>query len=146
MCRSPSPLYYLELAKQRLTEGDAQGALEAAEAAVDRSDGHTQYLRMLGGICIRLGYHRKAAEAYEQLLAAFDRGYPVEAHQRGEVLERLGHLYISLQRYGEAVAIYERLVKTVDRPYSGSDWRSLSCSLPDGAGFHEEAEAVVGFG
>jgi len=115
---SSSPLYYLELAKQRLTEGDAQGALEAAEAAVDRSDGHPQYLRMLGGICIRLGYHRKAAEAYEQLLAAFDRGYPAEAHQRGEVLERLGHLYISLQRYGEAVAIYERLVNTVDRPYS----------------------------
>jgi tetratricopeptide (TPR) repeat protein len=115
---SSSPLYYLELAKQRLTDGDAQGALEAAEAAVDRSDGHPQYLRMLGGICIRLGYHRKAAEAYEQLLAAFDRGYPAEGHQRAEVLERLGHLYISLQRYGEAVAIYERLVNTVDRPYS----------------------------
>ena len=61
---SSSPLYYLELAKQRLADGDAQGALEATEAAVDRSDGHPQYLRMLGGICLRLGYHRKAAEAY----------------------------------------------------------------------------------
>jgi eukaryotic-like serine/threonine-protein kinase len=115
---SSSPLYYLELAKQRLAEDDAQGALEAAEAAVDRSDGHPQYLRMLGGICVRLGYHRKAAEAYEQLLAAFDRGYPVEGHQRREVLERLGQLYINLQRYGEAVEVHERLVEAVDRPYS----------------------------
>lgn len=115
---SSSPLYYLELAKERLAEGDAQGALEAVEAAVDRSDSHPQYLRMLGGICMRLGYQRKAAEAYEQLLAAFDRGYPVEGHQRREVLERLGQLYINLQRYGEAVAIYERLVDAVDRPYS----------------------------
>ena len=115
---SSSPLYYLELAKQRLADGDAQGALEAAEAAVDRSDGHPQYLRMLGGICLHLGYHRQAAEAYEQLLAAFERGYPVEGHQRREVLERLGQLYVSLQRYGEAVAVYERLVEAVDRPYS----------------------------
>jgi tetratricopeptide (TPR) repeat protein len=113
-----SPLYYLELAKQRLAEDDAQGALEAAEAAVDRSDGHPQYVRMLGGICLRLGYHRKAAEAYEQLLAAYDRGYPVEIHQRHEIFERLGQLYINLQRYGEAVAIYERLVGALDRPYS----------------------------
>ena len=115
---SSSPLYYLELAKQRLAEDDAQGALEAAEAAVDRSDGHPQYLRMLGGICLRLGYQRKAAEAYEQLLATFDRGYPVESLQRREVLERLGQLYIGLQRYGEAVDVYERLVHAVDRAYS----------------------------
>jgi tetratricopeptide (TPR) repeat protein len=115
---SSSPLYYLELAKQRLAEGDQQGALEAAEAAVDRSDGHPQYVRMLGGICLRLGYNRKAAEAYEQLLATFDRGYPIDRHQRLEVFERLGQLYISLQRYGEAVAIYERLVDAVDKPYS----------------------------
>lgn len=115
---SSSPLFYLELAKQRLAEGDAQGAMEAAEAAVDRSDGHYQYLRMLGGICMRLGYHRKAAGAYEQLLGAFDRGYPVEGHQRREVLERLGQLYINLQRYGDAVAVNERLVDAVDRPQS----------------------------
>ncbi len=113
-----SPLYYLELAKERLAADDAQGALEAAEAAVDRSDGHPQYLRMLGGICLRLGYQRKAAEAYEQLLATFERGYPVEGHQRREVLERLGQLYVGLQRYAEAVAIYERLLEHVDRPYT----------------------------
>jgi tetratricopeptide (TPR) repeat protein len=73
---------------------------------------------MLGGICLRLGYQRKAAESYEQLLATFERGYPVEAHQRREVLERLGQLYVGLQRYGEAVAIYERLLEHVDRPYT----------------------------
>ena len=101
-----------------MADNDAQGALEAVEAAVDRSDGHPQYLRMLGGICMRLGYHRKAAEAYEQLLAAFERGYPVEGSRRREVLERLGELYINLQHYGDAVAIYERLVDAVDRTYS----------------------------
>ena len=115
---SSSPLYYLELAKQCLADDDAHGALEAVEAAVDRSDGHPQYLRMLGGICVRLGYHRRAAEAYEQLLATFDRGYPVEDNRCREVLERLGDLYIGLQRYGDAVAIYERLVNAVDRTYS----------------------------
>ena len=115
---SSSPLYYLELAKQCLEAGDTQGALEAAEAAVDRSDGHPQYVRMLGGICLRLGYHRKAADAYEQLLATFDRGYPIEGYQRREVLERLGQLYIRLQRYGDAVGIYQRLVDAVDRPFS----------------------------
>ena len=73
-----------ELAKLRLAENDAQGALEAAEAAVDRSDGHPQYVRMLGGICMRLGYHRKAAEAYERLLATYERGYPVEPSQSCE--------------------------------------------------------------
>jgi eukaryotic-like serine/threonine-protein kinase len=113
-----SPLYYLELAKERLAADDAQGALEAAEAAVDRSDGHPQYLRMLGGICVRLGYQRKAAEAYEQLLATYGRGYPVEPLQRREVLERLGQLYVVLQRYADAVAIYERLLEHVDRPYT----------------------------
>ena len=115
---SSSPLHYLELAKQCLAGDDEQGALEAVEAAVDRSDAHPQYLRMLGGVCVRLGYHRRAAEAYEQLLAAFDRGYPVEGNRRREVLERLGELYINLQRYGDAVAIYERLVDAVDRAYS----------------------------
>lgn len=115
---SSSPLFYLELAKQKLVENDAQGALEAAEAAVDRSDGHPQYLRMLGGICLRLGYHRKATDAYERLLATYERGYPVEPHQRREVFERLGQLYIQLQKYGRAVATYETLVALVDRPYS----------------------------
>lgn len=115
---SSSPLFYLELAKKKLVDNDVQGALEAAEAAVDRSDGHPQYLRMLGGICVRLGYHHKATEAYERLLAAYDRGYPVEMHQRREVLERLGQLHVVEQQYGRAVEVYEELVRVLDRPFS----------------------------
>jgi tetratricopeptide (TPR) repeat protein len=73
---------------------------------------------MLGGICMRLGYHRKAAEAYERLLATYERGYPVEPSQKREVLERLGELYITQQRYGAAIQIYERLVQMHDRPFT----------------------------
>jgi serine/threonine protein kinase len=115
---SSSPLYYLELAKKRLAENDAQGALEAAEAAVDRSDGHPQYLRMLAGICFRIGYHRKAIQAYERLLATYDRGYPAESQHRREVIERLGQLYTLQQEYGKAVKTYEELVRIHDVPYS----------------------------
>ncbi len=115
---SSSPLYYLELAKERLQKDDPQGALEAAEAALDRSDGHPQYLRMLGGICLRLGYDRRGIEAYERLLSAYDSGYPVEPDQRREVLERLGQLYITQQQYGKAVRIYEELLRLCDRPYT----------------------------
>ncbi len=84
---------------------------------MDRSDGHPQYLRMLGGICIRLGYHSKAIKAYEQLLATYERGYPVELQQKREVLDRLGQLYSAQQLYGEAVQICEDLVQLHDRPY-----------------------------
>ncbi|MGC9966662.1 MAG: protein kinase [Syntrophobacteraceae bacterium] len=115
---SSSPLYYLELAKRLLAENDVHGALGAAEAAVDRSDGHPQYLRMLAGICFRIGYNRKAIGVYEQLLATYDCGYPVESHQRREVVERLGHLYTIQQEYQNAVRIYEELVRIHDRPYS----------------------------
>lgn len=115
---SSSPLFYLELAKQRLSEGDAQAALEAAETAVDRSDGHPQYLRMLGGICMHLGYYRKAINAYEQILSAYNRGYPFEVSQKREVLERLGQLYTLQQEYHRAVGIYEELVRIHDLPLS----------------------------
>jgi eukaryotic-like serine/threonine-protein kinase len=114
---SSSPLYYLELAKRRLQEGDAQGALEAAESAVDRSDRHPQYVRMLGGICLRLGYYQRAAEAYEGLLSTYDRGYPVDADQRREVLERLGQIYVQRQQYGKAVQVFEELSRICDRPH-----------------------------
>jgi tetratricopeptide (TPR) repeat protein len=103
---SSSPLYYLELAKRKLREGDGQAALEAAETAVDRSDEHPQYLRMLGGICVRLGYQQKAISAYERLLHAYDSGYPVDVTQRREVLERLGKLYTDTKRYAEAIRMY----------------------------------------
>jgi serine/threonine protein kinase len=115
---SSSPLYYLELAKKKLSSGDHQGALEAAEAAVDRSDEHPQYLRMLGGICIRVGYKRKAITAYERLMVIYERGYPVENRQKIEVIERLGSLYLDEQFYEKAIEIYRSLVKINSSSYS----------------------------
>lgn len=109
---SSSPLFYLELAKQRLKDDDNQGALEAAEAAVDRSDGHPRYLRMLGGICLRLGYRRKALDVYVRLLAAYDGGFPTEPQERQEVLARVAELYTELQRYQEAIMAYEELLRS----------------------------------
>ena len=67
---------------------------------------------------MRLGYQRKATDAYEKLLATYDRGYPVEVHYRREVLERLGQLYVRQQQYTKAVAIFEALVRIHDWPYS----------------------------
>ncbi len=105
---STSPLHYLELAKQKLSDNDLQGALEAAETAVERSDKHPQYLRMLGGICMRLGYFQKAGDAYEQVLAAYTRGYPAERQQCEEVLDRLGEIYTLQQKYDKALRFYEQ--------------------------------------
>ena len=49
-----------------VAENIAMGKLGASqaeiEAAVDRSDGYPQYLRMLGGICLRLGYQAMLAK------------------------------------------------------------------------------------
>ena len=115
---SSSPLYYLELAKQKLADKDMQGALEAAETAVERSDGHPQYLRMLGGICLRLGYYNKATKTYEKLLNVYERGYPAEKLQKRDVIDRLGQLYILQQNYSNAVKSYEKLVETEENPYS----------------------------
>lgn len=115
---SSSPLYYLELAKKKLSDGDHQGALEAAEAAVDRSDEHPQYLRMLGGICIRVGYKKKAIAAYERLMGIYERGYPVEDRQKIETIERLGSLYVDDQRYEQAIQIYTSLAKITSSPYA----------------------------
>lgn len=115
---SSSPLFYLELAKQRLAEDNPQEALEAAEAAVNRSDDHPQYIKMLGGICLRLGYYQKAINAYEKLLATYNRGYPVELHQKREVIERLGQLYIQKREYNKAIDIYKELVALWNTPYS----------------------------
>ena len=115
---SSSPLYYLDLAKKKLSDGDHQGALEAAEAAVDRSDEHPQYLRMLGGICIRVGYKKKAIAAYERLISIYERGYPVEDRQKIETIERLGSLYVDDQRYEQAIQIYTSLVKITSSSYA----------------------------
>ena len=92
--------------------------MEAAEAAVDRSDEHPQYLRMLGGICIRVGYKKKAIAAYERLMEIYERGYPVEDRQKIETIERLGSLYVDDQRYEQAIQIYTSLVKITSSSYA----------------------------
>ena len=65
-----------------------------------------------------MGYYQKAIQAYEKLLATYNRGYPAEPRQKREVIERLGQLYIQEQEYGKAVRIYEDLVRIYDVPYS----------------------------
>ncbi|HBY97757.1 MAG TPA: hypothetical protein DEP84_28085 [Chloroflexi bacterium] len=116
---SSSPLYYLEQAKSRLAEDDLQGAMVAAEAAVDRSGGHPNYLRLLAGICLRLGYQRRAIEAYERVLRAYEGQYPGRADQVADVLERLAQLYIVSKQYHRAIPAYERLLSlATNKPYA----------------------------
>ena len=107
---SSSPLYYLEEAKACLAEENLPGALQAAEVAVERSGGHPNYLRLLGGIYLRMGYLNKAIETYERVLAAYERDFPATDAQLRGVLERLGQLYTQTQRYRQAVRSYERLL------------------------------------
>lgn len=113
---SSSPLYYLEKAKACLAAEDLAGALQAAEIAVERSNGHPNYLRLLGGIYLRMDYLSKAVEVYEQVLAAYERDFPATDTQMRDVLERLGQLYIQSQRYGLAVKAYKRLQVVTDKP------------------------------
>jgi serine/threonine protein kinase len=91
---SSSPLYYLEQARNLLKADDLPGALLAAETAVQRSNGHPSYLRLLGAIYVRMGYPHKALETYEKVLAAYQRDFPATSTQMRELLERLGELYI----------------------------------------------------
>lgn len=107
---SSSPLYYLEQARNRLKADDLQGALQAAETAVQRSNGHPSYLRLLGAIYVRMGYPHKALETYEKVLAAYQRDFPATSTQLRELLERLGDLYIQTQRYRQAVQTYEQML------------------------------------
>jgi len=113
---SSSPLYYLEKAKACLAAEDLPGALQAAEIAVERSGGHPNYLRLLGGIYLRMDYLNKAVEVYERVLAAYERDFPATDAQMRDVLERLGQLYIQAQRYGQAVKTYARLLAVTDKP------------------------------
>ena len=110
---SSSPLYYLEQAKNFLAEDDLRGALQAAETAVERSGQHPNYLRLLGGIYLRMGYLNKAIETYELVLTAYQRDYPATEGQKREVLERLGKMYIKTQRYSQAVVVYRDLLPLV---------------------------------
>ncbi len=107
---SSSPLFYLEEAKAYLADDDLRSALRAAETAVERSGQHPNYLRLLGGIYLRMGYLNKALETYERVLAAYQSDFPATEGQKREVLERLGKLYIKTQRYGQAVKTYQYLM------------------------------------
>jgi tetratricopeptide (TPR) repeat protein len=107
---SSSPLYYLEQARNLLKAEDLPGALSAAEIAVQRSNGHPSYLRLLGAIYVRMGYSHKALETYEKVLAAYQRDFPATGTQMRELLERLGDLYIQTQRYRQAVRAYEQML------------------------------------
>jgi len=113
---SSSPLYYLEKAKACLAAEDLPGALQAAEIAAERSGGHPNYLRLLGGIYLRMDYLNKAVEVYERVLATYERDFPATDAQMRDVLERLGQLYIQAQRYGQAVKTYARLLAVTDKP------------------------------
>lgn len=105
-----SPLFYLDKAKTALLEGNYEEALKNAEAAVETSDNHPNYLRMLAAVCLRSNYLEKAKKAFQQLLEIYDRGYPVEKEQRLYVLRKLGDLYIKTNNYGEAIQILERII------------------------------------
>lgn len=112
---SSSPLYYMEQAKRCMADGDYYAAMDAMEVAVARSDEHPNYLRMLGGLCLQLDYHRRALEVYQKLLATYDRGYPVAPDQIEDVLERLGELFLTTKQYAAAIDVYERLVQHTRR-------------------------------
>jgi len=73
---------------------------------------------MLSGICIRVGYKKKAIAAYERLMGIYERGYPVEDRQKVETIERLGSLYVDDQRYEQAIQIYTSLVKITSSSYA----------------------------
>jgi len=113
---SSSPLYYLEQAKHLLAAEDLAGARQAAETAVERSGGHPNYLRLLGGIYLRMGYLNRALETYEKVLAAYQRDFPATDAQMRDVLERLGDLCIKAQRYRQAVRTYEQLLAVTNNP------------------------------
>jgi len=113
---SSSPLYYLKEAKACLADENLPGALKAAEIAADRSGGHPNYLRLLGGIYLRMGYINNALETYERVLAAYERDFLATDVQMRDVLERLGQLYVRTQRYRQAIKTYERMLTVTDKP------------------------------
>jgi serine/threonine protein kinase len=126
---SSSPLYYLEEAKACLTADDLAGARRAAEIAVERSDGHPNYLRLLGSIYLRMDYPIKALETYERVLTAYDRDFPATDAQVRDVLERLGQLYIQTKHYRQAVSVYERLLIVTDNPVYTRFKLAMACGL-----------------
>lgn len=113
---SSSPLYYLEQAKASLAADDLPAAMRAAEIGVERSSGHPDYMRLLSGIYLRMGYLNKALETYERVLAAYEREFSAPEAVLCDVLERLGELYTKTQRYRQAINTYERLLTVTDNP------------------------------
>jgi eukaryotic-like serine/threonine-protein kinase len=109
-----SPLYYLDKAKKALVDEDYNEALKNAEAAVDASEGHPNYLRMLAAVSLRSHYYSKAKDAFNRLLEKYDHGYPVETEQLAYVLQKLGELYIKLQEYDAAIQTWQRFFNVTE--------------------------------
>jgi len=109
-----TPLYFLDKAKKALVDENFPEALKNAEAAVEASDNHPNYLRMLAAICLRSQYLEKAKSAFQALIDKYDRGYPVEKDQRIYVLRKLGDLYIRTHNYTAAIQVWRRLVDETD--------------------------------
>ena len=93
------------------------------------SDGHPSYLRLVGGIYLRMGYINKALEAYERVLASYEQRFPATEAQLRDVLERLGQLYIQTQRYRKAIATYARLLTISDKPVHVRFKMAIACGL-----------------
>lgn len=83
-------------------------ALRFAEEAVIASEGHPNYLRMMGAICQRISYFEKAKTAYTELLNKYDSGYPVESEELGYVLSKLSDIHIELKEYEQAIGYLDR--------------------------------------
>lgn len=109
-----SPLYYLDKAKKAILDEDDLEAYRNAEAAVEASEGHPNYLRMFAAVCLRLEYFDKAKSVFGQLLEKYDRGYPVEPEQMAYVLRKLGELHLKTRDYEEAMRVWTRFLDVSD--------------------------------
>jgi len=127
-----SPLYYLDKAKKALVDKDYTEALKNAEAAVDASEGHPNYLRMLAAIYLRSHYYSQAKDAFNRLLEKYDHGYPVEPEQLAYVLQKLGELYIKMQEYEAAIQTWKRFFSVTEHKTLAKFKLSIAYGL-DGA-------------
>lgn len=107
---SSSPIYYHQQAISCLAKKDYQGALAAAEAAVERSGSHPNYLRLLASIYLRLDYQRRAISTYEKLLQVYEDSSSNREDQIADALERLAKLYLTNKRYRQAITAYKHLL------------------------------------
>lgn len=105
-----SPLRHLDEAKRAILEERFSDAVDFAEKAVEASEGHPTYLRMLAAVATRAGYLQKAKLALSQLLARYDDGYPVEPDEIAHVIRKLADAATEMREYEEAVRLLLRLV------------------------------------